>query len=80
VKPEVLATQYRHTGKHPESVIKGFRVLLDNMQDAKHRLAMYSSTMEFMNDMGRNRTYISDEQLHAMELCIYHYIRVQVEV
>jgi len=29
--------------------------------------------------MSRNKTYISDEQLHAMELCIYHGIMVQVE-
>jgi hypothetical protein len=29
--------------------------------------------------MNHNKTYISDEQLHAMEPCIYHCIMVQVE-
>jgi len=29
--------------------------------------------------MSRNKTYISDEQLHVMELCMYHGIMVQVE-
>jgi hypothetical protein len=32
-----------------------------------------------MKHMSRIKTYISDEQLHTMELCIYHGIKVQVE-
>jgi len=32
-----------------------------------------------MKHKSRKKTYISDEQLHAMELCIYHGIKVQVE-
>jgi hypothetical protein len=34
---------------------------------------------EFIKHMSHNKTYISDEQLHAMELYIYHGIKVQVE-
>jgi hypothetical protein len=34
---------------------------------------------EYIKHQSRNKTYISDEQLHAMELCIYHGINVQVE-
>jgi hypothetical protein len=60
-------------------MIKDFRALLNNSQDATHHAAIYSSTQEFIKHKSRNKTYISDEQLHAMELCIYHGIKVQVE-
>jgi hypothetical protein len=60
-------------------MIKDFRVLLDNTQDATHRAAKYSGTQEFIKHTSRNKTYISDDQLHAMELCICHGIKVQVE-
>jgi hypothetical protein len=60
-------------------MIKDFRALLDNTQDATHRVTIYNGTREFLKHKSRNKTYISDEQLHAMELCIYHGINVQVE-
>jgi len=60
-------------------MIKDFRALLDRTQDAMHRVAVYSSTSEFIKYNSHNKTYISDEQLHPMELCIYHGIKVQVE-
>ena len=60
-------------------MIKDFRALLDNMHDATHRAAIYSGTREFIKHKSHNKTYISDEQLHAMELCISHGIKVQVE-
>jgi len=44
-----------------------------------HHVAIYSGTQEFVTHMSRNTTCISDEQLHAMELCTYHGILVQVE-
>jgi len=78
-KPEFMRPQNRHDGKHPDAMIKDFRELLDNTQDATHRAAIYSATREFRKHKSRNKTYISDEQLHAMELCIYHSIKVQVE-
>jgi len=60
-------------------MIKDFRALLDNTQDATHRAAIYRGTREFINHQSCNKTYILDEQLHAMDLCIYHCIKVQVE-
>jgi len=60
-------------------MIKDFRALLDNTQDAMHRVAIYSSTWEFIKHKSRNKMYILHDQLHAMELCIYHGIKVQVE-
>jgi len=44
-----------------------------------HRMAIYSGTGEINKHKGCNKTYISDEQLHTMEFCIYHGIKVQVE-
>jgi hypothetical protein len=60
-------------------MLKDFRALLDTTQDATHRVAIYISTPEFIKHKSRNKTYISDEQLHAMELGIYHGIKIQVE-
>jgi hypothetical protein len=78
-KPEFMGPQNRHDGQHPDAMIKDFRALVDNMQDSTHRVAIYSGPREFIKHKSRNKTYISDEQLHAMELCIYHGIKVQVE-
>jgi len=60
-------------------MIKVIRALLDNTRDATHRVAIYSGTLEFIKHKSCNKMYISDEQLHAMKLCIYHSIDVQVE-
>jgi len=78
-KPEFMGPHSRRDGKHPDAMIKDFRALLDNTQDATHRVAICSGTREFIKHKSHNKTYISDEQLHAMELCIYHGIKVQVE-
>jgi hypothetical protein len=74
-----MGPQNRRDGKYPDSMIKDFRGLLDNTQDATHRAALYSSTREFTQHKGQNKTYLSDEQLHSMELCICHGINFQVE-
>jgi len=74
-----MGPQNCRDGQHPDAIIKDFRALLDNTQDATHHVAIYSGTREFFKHKSRNKTYISDEQLHAMELCIYHGIKVQVE-
>jgi hypothetical protein len=58
---------------------RDFRALLDNTQDATHCAAIYSGTREFIQDKSCNKTYISEEQLHAMELSIYHGIKIHVE-
>jgi hypothetical protein len=74
-----MGPQNRRDGQHPDAIIKDFRALLDNTQDSTDRVAIYSGTGEFIKHKSRNKTYISDEQLHAMELAIYHGIKVQVE-
>jgi len=78
-KPEFMGPQHRRDGKHPDAMIKDFRELLNNTQDAMHCVAQYSGTRELIKHKSRNKTYMSDEQLHAMELCIYHGIKIQVE-
>jgi len=78
-KREFMGPQNRRDGKHPDAMIKDFRAILDNTHDATHRVAIYSGTREFIKHTSRNMTYISDDQLHAMELCIYHGIKVQFE-
>jgi len=60
-------------------MIKDLRALLDNTQDATHRPAIYSNTWYCIKYKRRNKMYISDKQMNAMELCIYHDIKVQVE-
>ena len=79
MKPEFIAPQNRQNGKHPDTMMKDFRALLDNTQDATHHMKMYNGTLEFLNHMSLNKMYILYELLHAMELCIYHGIKVQVE-
>jgi len=74
-----MGPQNRRNGKYPDDMIKDFRALLDNTQDATHRVTIYNGMWEFLKHQSRNKTFISDEQLHAMELCIYRGIKVQVE-
>jgi len=78
-EPQFMGPQNHHDGMHPDSFIKDFRALLDNTQDATHNLAIYSGMRECMKHKSRCKTYMSDEQLHTMELCIYHGVKVQVE-
>ena len=74
-----MGPQNRRDEKHPEAMMKDFRPLLDNTQDATHRMTMYNGTLEFIKHQSHNKSYISDEQLHLIDLCIYHGIMVQVE-
>jgi len=74
-----MGPQNCRDGNHLDSKIKDFRALLDNTRDATHCMTISNGTREFLEHMSRNKTYISDELLHAMELCIYHGITVQVE-
>jgi hypothetical protein len=78
-KPKFMEPKNRSDGMHPDAIIKDFRSSLDNTQDSTHHLAIYSSTREFIKHENHKKTYISNEQLHAMELCIYHNIKFQVE-
>ena len=74
-----MGPQDCHNGKYPDAMIKDFSALLDNTQDSTHHMAIYSGTYKLIKYKSFNKTYISDEQLHAIELCIHHGIKVQVE-
>jgi len=79
VKSEFMGPRNRHDGKHPDALIEDFLASLYNMQDAPDHVALYGGTWEYIEHKSRNKTYMSDEQLHAMELRIFHAITVQVE-
>jgi len=74
-----MGPQNCRDGNHPDAMIIDFREILDNTQEATHRTTIYNGTGEFLKHKSRNKTDISNEQLHAMELSIYHGITVQVE-
>ena len=75
----IHGTPNRRDGKHPHAMIKDFRALLDNRQDATHRMAINRGMRHFIKHKSRKKMYMLDEQLHTMELCICHGIKVQVE-
>jgi len=79
VKAEFMGPQNRRDGKDPDAMIKDFRAFLDSTEDAMHCVSIYSGTLVFIKHKDPNKTYISDEQLHAMELSICYRISVQVE-
>jgi hypothetical protein len=74
-----MAPQYLHAGKHPDSIITDFTALLDSTQDATPSVTIYNGTREAIEHKSDDKMYISDEQLHTMEHCIYHGIMVQVD-
>ena len=63
-KPEFMGPQNRRDGKHPDAMIKDFRALLDNPQDAKHRAAIYSGTREFI------RIRVVTRRIYRMNNCM----------
>jgi len=78
-KPEFMGPQNCRDGTHPDAMIKDFGAWLNNTQDSTYSVTIYNGTRELLKHTRRNKMYILDEQLHAMELCIYHGIKVQVE-
>jgi len=74
-----MKPQNRRDGKHHEVMINDFRALLDITEDAIHCAAIYIGTQEFVKQRCHYTTYISDEQLHTKDLCIYHGINVHAE-
>jgi len=74
-----MGPQNRRDGKHPDATFQDFRALLHRMQDATHHMAIFSGTRDFIKHKIHNKTYISDEQLHSLELYIYHGVTVQGE-
>jgi hypothetical protein len=77
--PKFMGPQNRRNGKHPDPMVIDFRALHDNTQDAMHHMTIFSATHEFVKCKSRNKSYISNEQLHVIELCIYHGIKIHVE-
>jgi hypothetical protein len=74
-----MGPQHRRDGKLLYAKIKDISALLDNKHDAVHRVAIYSSTWECIKHNSLKKTYISDDQLHAMVLCNQPGYTVQVE-
>jgi len=61
-------------------MIKDFRALVDNVQDPMHCVVICSGTQDFINYQSRNKTYILDEQLHAMEPVLSMVLRFKLRV
>jgi len=76
-KPNFMGPQNCCDWNPPVTIIKDFRAVLGNMQDAMHHVTIYNGTQEFLKHKGHNKMYISDEPLHAKELCIYHGLKGQ---
>jgi hypothetical protein len=77
--PECMGTHNLPDGKHPDTIINNFKALLGNTQDVMDRTVIFIRTRESIKHKSRNKPYILEEQLHTMELCIYHSIKIQVE-
>jgi hypothetical protein len=60
-------------------MMKDFKSLFNNMQDAAHRVAINTSKLEYIKLNRHKKLYISDEQLNPMERFISHCIMVKVE-
>jgi len=78
-KPQFMRTQNHRDGKCPDAMKKNFTASLNNVEEATHYAAIFSGMREIIQHKSCNKRYILDEQLHAMELCIYHGINVPVE-
>jgi len=78
-KPEFIRPHNPCDGLHSHTIIKDFRILLNNMQYAMHHVAQYRFMHQLIKHKCCNKMYILDEQLCTIELCIYHGIKVQLE-
>jgi hypothetical protein len=74
-----MGPQNRRDGKHPDAMIEACRALLDNTQKATHHMRKYNGSREFLKQNSHKKSYISDEQQHAMQLSIYDGTKVTVE-
>jgi len=46
--PEIMGPQNSSDGKHPDTIIKDFRALLDNMPVATHHVTIYNGTRKLI--------------------------------
>jgi hypothetical protein len=77
--PEFMGPPNCLDGEDPDAMINDFSAFVNNTQDTMHHVAIFSGTRESMKHMSRNKTYIWEEQLHALELSIVHGIKVHDE-
>jgi hypothetical protein len=59
-------------------MIKDFRALLGNTQDAMHCMAICRAMLECIQHHSYFKCYLSADQLHAMDLIVHHGIDLQV--
>jgi len=78
-KPEFMVPETYNDGKHPDAMNKDITVVLDNRQDTSHCIPMCSGTREYIKHKSLKKMYISDEQLHPIELSIYQGVKVHVQ-
>jgi hypothetical protein len=78
-KPRFRGHQNSLDGKHPNAMIKDFRALLNHTHDTTHCIAIFPGTWVFIKHMSHKKWNIPDEQLQAMEHCMYHGIKVHIE-
>jgi len=77
-KLEFMGPQHCCDGKYPDVMIKDFRALVDTMQDTTQHVTIYNGMRDMIKHESRTMPYVSDEQLHAKELCIYHGFKLLV--
>jgi hypothetical protein len=78
-KPHFTGLHNSHDGMHPDAMLNDFRALVDNTQDTMHHLAIFTGMQECFKHKNRDMPYILNDQQNAMELCIYHPIKVHVQ-
>jgi hypothetical protein len=67
-KPEFAGPQIYLDEMHSDAMIKDFKASLFNTQDAMHYMKIRNSMWECMKHRSCNKTYISNEQPHTIEL------------
>jgi hypothetical protein len=78
-KPEFMGPQNRHDGNHLDAMMIDSEHYSTIRTTQRPAWQHSSGTRQFIKHKSRNITYISDKQLHAMELCSYHGINVQID-
>jgi hypothetical protein len=78
-KPRFIGPQAQKGKDDGDALIKDFGALLDSTEDPSQREALYNGVREIIKQRSSNGTYLSDDQLLAVELCVYHGVKVEVE-
>ena len=78
-EPRIHGTPVLPWWKYLYTMLKAFRALLCNTQQAMLSMVLYNGARDILKHQSCNMMYLSHEKQHAMELCIYHGIEVQGE-